>query len=680
MEFKTTTNTVCLNMIVKNESSIITRLFDSVLPIIDCYCICDTGSTDDTVQVITEYFNKKNITGKVFIEPFRNFSYNRNVALQKCLGMSDFVLLLDADMILKVNNFTKDMLFGYDNFKIFQGTESFHYKNMRIVANNGKYKYEGVTHECIDPPPNSKTLIFNKNAIFINDIGDGGSKSDKFERDIILLTEGIVNYPTNTRYHFYLAQSLHDIGRYEEAIVYYKKRIVFGGWKEEVWYSYYRIGLCFAKLNKMADAVEYWLEGYEYYPQRLEGLHQLLQHYRKNSKHKLGNIIYQTTKQILEQNNDRQNYLFLNNDVYTYKLHYEYTIIACYLGIKNINDQIIVVLNNSNDVNITNNLLQNMKFYKDILKPTQTFKFDAEDTLIVNEENVKFNSSSSCLIPNSTGPGYKMNVRFVNYFINEKGQYLNCDKHVMCLNKFVELDENFKIINQQSIEFKFNARKFTGVEDVRIFNDVQTNELMFTGTAYNKNNKPVVSYGKYDVKNLKLDENELSQTFNVSIFEKNWVFVDYKNTTHVVYDWHPLTICKIDAEKNELFVVENKETPKLFSNCRGSTCGFKYNNKIKYGLNENIASNMGESEIWFVNHIVSHENPRHYYHIISIFDENMNLLRYSAPFKFEGEPIEYCLSIVVEDGRVIINYSTWDRTTRIGIYDKTYIDSLVKYK
>ena len=46
---------------------------------------------------------------------------------------------------------------------------------------------------------------------------------------------------------------------------------------------------------------------------------------------------------------------------------------------------------------------------------------------------------------------------------------------------------------------------------------------------------------------------------------------------------------------------------------------------------------------------------------------------------FEGDPIEYCLSIVVEDERVIINYSTWDRTTRIGVYDKKYIDSIVKY-
>jgi hypothetical protein len=54
-------------------------------------------------------------------------------------------------------------------------------------------------------------------------------------------------------------------------------------------------------------------------------------------------------------------------------------------------------------------------------------------------------------------------------------------------------------------------------------------------------------------------------------------------------------------------------------------------------------------------------------------------LRYSAPFKFDGEPIEYCLSLVVEDDRVLINYSNWDRTTTIGVYDKKYIDSLIKY-
>ncbi len=121
--------------------------------------------------------------------------------------------------------------------------------------------------------------------------------------------------------------------------------------------------------------------------------------------------------------------------------------------------------------------------------------------------------------------------------------------------------------------------------------------------------------------------------------------------------------------------------PNLFSKVRGSTCGFIYNKKINSNIsnNENISVEAYETEIWFIGHIVSYESPRHYYHIISVFDSNMNLLRYSAPFKFEGEPIEYCLSILVEDEHVLINYSTWDRSTRIGVYDKKYIDSIVKY-
>ena len=55
---------ICLNMIIKNESKIITRLLDSVLPFIDHYVLCDTGSTDNTIEVLQEYFKTKNIEGK----------------------------------------------------------------------------------------------------------------------------------------------------------------------------------------------------------------------------------------------------------------------------------------------------------------------------------------------------------------------------------------------------------------------------------------------------------------------------------------------------------------------------------------------------------------------------------------------------------------------------------------
>jgi len=67
---KDSENTICLNMIVKNESKIITRLLESVSPIIDCYCICDTGSTDNTIQIIQDFFKEKNIPGKIVQKDF----------------------------------------------------------------------------------------------------------------------------------------------------------------------------------------------------------------------------------------------------------------------------------------------------------------------------------------------------------------------------------------------------------------------------------------------------------------------------------------------------------------------------------------------------------------------------------------------------------------------------------
>ena len=84
--------------VAKNESKIITRLFDSVLSIIDCYCICDTGSTDNTKKVITAYFEEKNIPGKIIEREFKNFGWNRTEALKAAKNMASYLLLLDADM------------------------------------------------------------------------------------------------------------------------------------------------------------------------------------------------------------------------------------------------------------------------------------------------------------------------------------------------------------------------------------------------------------------------------------------------------------------------------------------------------------------------------------------------------------------------------------------------------
>jgi hypothetical protein len=335
------------------------------------------------------------------------------------------------------------------------------------------------------------------------------------------------------------------------------------------------------------------------------------------------------------------------------------------------------VLNNSPDEADNRMLMKNMKFYKDILRTDSKFILDDTTTANVNGSDVTLHSSSSCLIPNADNDGYKLNIKYVNYYITEDGSYTQCDKHNITMNKYIELDSQLKARFEKRLDLKFDDRQYIGTEDVRIFHDVATQAPLFIGTGYHRNNTRGSVVGNYNVKTGGLTGNEIVPNSNNASSDNNCVYVDYNNATHVINRWYPLQICKIND--NTLNLVETRTTPLIFNYMRGSTCGFKYSKPVGEFKNGNIPIQIVEDEIWFVTHIVSEEAPRHYYHVIVVFDANMKLLRYSAPFKFEGEPIEFCLSIVVEDERVLINYSTWDRTTRIGVYDKKYIDSIIKY-
>jgi tetratricopeptide (TPR) repeat protein len=664
-------------MIVKNESNIITRLFDSIISIIDCYCICDTGSTDDTMSVIQNYFENKNIHGKIISCPFVNFSHNRNFAMNECIGMSDYVLVLDADMSVIFNdNFNKQSLFSKDYFYIFQGTSDFYYKNIRIFKNNGLYKYYGSTHEYLSPPDESFGCTIDKNTFFINDIGDGGCKINKFQRDIELLKTELETNPTNSRSLFYLANSYYDIQNYENAITYYLKCIEHSDNKEEKWYSYYRLGLCNLNSNNFIDALFIWLEGYEYYPERLEGIYEIIKYYRVNSKHKIAYQFYKITENIIHtfsrndnnqlKNNTtdpRNNYLFFHKDVYAYKLYYEYTIIAFYNGIKNINEELIYVLNSSVETSTKKNVLNNLKFYNNTLNHCLK-KITFTDT--INIGGIKFYSSSSCLIKKYNSSNYLMNVRYVNYTINPNGSYnFNGSNQIISLNKFVELNQKLEIIQSRFIENNPHNTSpnelIVGIEDIRIYYN-SSNQLVFIGT-YCNNNKIGISHGTYDYENNTININPLHQTFSKTTCEKNWIFTELNQATHVIYEWAPLVICTIND--NNINPVIRKNMPPLFSFVRGSTCGFNY--KIN-------------NQIWFICHIVSYEIPiRHYYHLFVVFDTDMNLLNYSAPFKFENGNIEYCLSMLIENNIVFINYSKLDKSTEIALYNKSYIDSLLIY-
>ena len=248
------TKTICLNMIVKNESKIIIRCLDSLEKIIDFASITDTGSTDGTIQIFKDWFkSKQHIKLVTHEKDFTNFCGSRNDAFLRAQEdfESDYILFSDADFVWEADNFDKRLLFG-DGFYIKQMSSIIN-RNIRLVKSTLDWNYKYVTHEIVNCE-NAK--LAHLDSIKIKDMYDGGCKSDKFTRDIRLITEAIEGGVTEEempRYTFYLAQSYRCAGMLGEAIVQYKKRLEYDGYLGEKYVSMRELIKCYGDIHKSQD-------------------------------------------------------------------------------------------------------------------------------------------------------------------------------------------------------------------------------------------------------------------------------------------------------------------------------------------------------------------------------------------------------------------------------------------
>lgn len=368
---------ICLCMIVKNESGIIERCLDSAKSVIDFVSVCDTGSNDQTPEIIENWCSENNIPVTIHHEPFENFGYNRSLSVvlaQETYPESDYLLLLDADMILETKPHFDKASLKNDQYLIMQYNKQIKYWNTRLIKTSLPWKCIGVTHEYWDLDYSrlaGKQSSYSEtngklDGLIINDQEDGGSKSDKYERDKRLLLDGINDQTTTpdlmTRYLFYLAQTYYCLNEFEESIKWYKKRVEAGGWEEEVFYSLLQIGICYEHLSNRAsyqreqlikDAAEskapadqltiesllyqeeqffalataYYQNSWEYRPNRAEPLSYLAKMYRSKSKPNIALLYALRGKAIPFPKDD---ILFVDYQVYDYLFDYEISICAFY--------------------------------------------------------------------------------------------------------------------------------------------------------------------------------------------------------------------------------------------------------------------------------------------------------------------------------------------------------------
>lgn len=363
--------TLCLNMIVKNESHIIEQTLGNICQNfkLDYWVISDTGSTDHTIEIIQNFFKNKGIQGEIIQEDWQNFSYNRNVALKACTGKSDYILIFDADDSVEGEFILPKLDLDAYYFQLSNVERTIKYLRKLIIKNDGKYFWRGVLHEYLEHDGEQDVGEIRGDYVVIS--GRKGSRSldaDKYLKDAKILEDAYLHGKEQDllpRYAFYCAQSYRDTGLADKAIEWYKKRVELkDGWLDEIYCSYEQLGLLYERQENYKEALYYWQMGIIHDPSRAECWYHSA---RRHSWNHHIQLAYCFAKQASELKLPEGNRLFLQKNIYQFWSLYEWCQNAYKLGKIEESYQVFKQLIQHCPEDLVNRLAHQLKDYKSLI-------------------------------------------------------------------------------------------------------------------------------------------------------------------------------------------------------------------------------------------------------------------------------------------------------------------------
>lgn len=144
-------------MIVKNEAENIEKCLNSIIGVADEIIIVDTGSTDETKNIIKRFNFKTRLIESNWIN---DFSYSRNISIS--VAQYEWIMWMDADDILpyesaniinQLKRLPADRIFRFNihnmNVADYSIVEKEKFLQPRMFPRNEKLKFKGILHESI---------------------------------------------------------------------------------------------------------------------------------------------------------------------------------------------------------------------------------------------------------------------------------------------------------------------------------------------------------------------------------------------------------------------------------------------------------------------------------------------------------------------------------------------------
>jgi tetratricopeptide (TPR) repeat protein len=656
---------ICLAMIVRDEAQVIERCLRSVLPLIDYWVICDTGSVDGTPELVRQIL--AGVPGELHHRPWRDFGRNRTELMELAHGRADYLLLIDADMIVTVDGPMGELT--SDAYMVRCG-DDFEYWIPRLVRGDKPWRFVGATHEYLDG--GDSYSMEKLAAVRCVHFADGGSRADKLPRDLALLTAQLAEQPGDERTVFYLAQTHRDLGNSEQAIALYQERAQLGGFEEERFYAAYQAGAITAETDPAA-ALPLLLAAWQLRPSRAEAPLEIARLARDQGWHQLAHAVT-TAALALEPADDR---LFVHRWACEWGLLFEHAI-ACYwvgdyqAGLA-ANDEVLRVPGLPRHV--LQQTLRNREWCASKLRalgevvpepapqswrpPAAKKLLDdmvpsvryAEVRLSIDSDWPQFNPS----IAADPGGGFSLVVRSANYELLDSGSYLILteDDAIRTTNYLARLDADLRVLSVRAIgEQGIAARRdalVRGAEDCRLF--WWRGQWWLSATRRDQLSDDACRMTLARLNGPQLDSLQVLERGREFRHEKNWMPFVLRDELHFVYLCHPFTVLRWQPDTGALTEVSRVPTPLVMAELRGGSQGVP----------------VGDSYLFVVHEAHDDSATRSYSHRFLLMNRQLKPAGISPAFSFAHSGIEFCAGAALAGDDIVMSFGIGDRIAALAI-------------
>lgn len=223
-------NLLHLVMMVKNAGKGFRQVLEKNIPHIDRWTILDTGSTDGTIQIIKDVLDSR-VRGKLYQEPFVDFSTTRNRALELAGTVCKYVVMLDDTYWLTGNlrEFLTEIRSDQfaDSYSLYIQSSDVQYASNRLLKSNRQLRYKFKIHEVIDDTNNIVVIVPPDRALVHDEQSEYMQERTAARKtlDLKLLQDSIHEDFQNPRHWYYMAQTYVGMKEYESAYKYFLARV-----------------------------------------------------------------------------------------------------------------------------------------------------------------------------------------------------------------------------------------------------------------------------------------------------------------------------------------------------------------------------------------------------------------------------------------------------------------------